>query len=299
MKHYMDIERLKEKYTSCFTVGENITITEKVDGANASIKYNPETDEIEAFSRKNKLDGMNTLRGFWNFVMTLDKNAIKNITENGRYIIFGEWLVNHTIHYPDEVFNNFYMFDMYDTETENYLPWKIVKKTADTLCLKTVPLFYEGKFESWEKVQEYVGRTELNAEPSGEGIVIKSQDRLSDENNRIPIYVKIVAEKFSEVHKSKPHVVDPEKLAKAQAELEKAATVVTPRRFEKIIQKMIDEEIIPAEFDEHDFGTISKTIPRLMYEDCVKEEPETVYAIENFGKLCAKLSMQYVREMVK
>jgi hypothetical protein len=62
---------------------------------------------------------------------------------------------------------------------------------------------------------------------------------------------------------------------------------------------MIDEEIIPAEFDEHDFGTISKTIPRLMYEDCVKEEPETVYAIENFGKLCAKLSMQYVREMVK
>lgn len=299
MKHYMDIERLKEKYTSCFTVGENITITEKVDGANASIKYNPETDELEAFSRKNKLDGMNTLRGFWNFVMTLDKNAIKNITENGRYIIFGEWLVNHTIHYPDEVFNNFYMFDMYDTETENYLPWKIVKKTADTLCLKTVPLFYEGKFESWEKVQEYVGRTELNAEPSGEGVVIKSQDRLSDENNRIPIYVKIVAEKFSEVHKSKPHVVDPEKLAKAQAELEKAATVVTPRRVEKIIQKMIDEEIIPAEFDEHDFGTISKTIPRLMYKDCVKEEPETVYAIENFGKLCAKLSMQYVREMVK
>lgn len=299
MKHYMDIERLKEKYTSCFTVGENITITEKVDGANASIKYNPETDELEAFSRKNKLDGMNTLRGFWNFVMTLDKNAIKDITENGRYIIFGEWLVNHTIRYPDEVFNNFYMFDMYDTETENYLPWKIVKKTADALGLKTVPLFYDGKFESWEKVQEYVGKTELNAEPSGEGIVIKSQDRLSDKNNRIPIYVKIVAEKFSEVHKSKPHVVDPEKLAKAQAELEKAATVVTPRRVEKIIQKMIDEEIIPAEFDEHDFGTISKTIPRLMYEDCVKEEPETVYAIENFGKLCAKLSMQYVREMVK
>jgi hypothetical protein len=295
----MDIERLKEKYTSCFTVGENITITEKVDGANASIKYNPETDELEAFSRKNKLDGMNTLRGFWNFVMTLDKNAIKDVTENGRYIIFGEWLVNHTIHYPDEVFNNFYMFDMYDTETENYLPWKIVKETADTLGLKTVPLFFDGKFESWEKVHEYVGRTELNAEPSGEGIVIKSQDRLSDKNNRIPIYVKIVAEKFSEVHKSKPHVVDPEKLAKAQAELEKASTVVTPRRVEKIIQKMIDEEIIPAEFDEHDFGTISKTIPRLMYEDCVKEEPETVYAIENFGKLCAKLSMQYVREMVK
>ena len=299
MKHYMDIERLKDKYASCFTPGENITITEKVDGANASIKYNPETDELEAFSRKNKLDGMNTLRGFWNFVMTLDKDSIKDATDDGRYIIFGEFLVKHTISYPEEVFNNFYVFDMYDTETQNYLPWKIVKETADKLGLKTVPIFFEGKFESWEKVQEYVGKTELHAEPSGEGIVIKSQDRLSDENNRIPIYVKIVAEKFSEVHKSKPHTVDPEKMAKAQAEMEKVSTIVTQRRVEKMLQKLVDENVIPAEYDEHDFSTIAKNIPRLIYDDCVKEEPETVYAIENFGKYCSKVAMQIVRDMVK
>ena len=37
MKKYVDIERLKDKYAPAFKTGEHITITEKIDGANASI----------------------------------------------------------------------------------------------------------------------------------------------------------------------------------------------------------------------------------------------------------------------
>ena len=39
MKKYRDIERLKEKYFDLFTSGERISITEKIDGANAAIRY--------------------------------------------------------------------------------------------------------------------------------------------------------------------------------------------------------------------------------------------------------------------
>ena len=64
-----------------------------------------------------------------------------------------------------------------------------------------------------------------------------------------------------------------------------AATIVTKRRAEKLLQKMVEDQIIPENWDEHDMGTIAKNINRLMYNDCKKEEPETVMAIENFGKI--------------
>ena len=62
MKKYRDIERLKEKYFDLFTLGEQISITEKIDGANAAIRYDSETDSIVAQSRNNILNISNTLR---------------------------------------------------------------------------------------------------------------------------------------------------------------------------------------------------------------------------------------------
>jgi hypothetical protein len=46
-------------------------------------------------------------------------------------------------------------------------------------------------------------------------------------------------------------------------------------------------------------GQIAKILPKACYEDCVKEEPEIVNSIENFGKLCANVSMKLAREMIK
>ena len=46
-------------------------------------------------------------------------------------------------------------------------------------------------------------------------------------------------------------------------------------------------------------GAIAKVLPKMMYEDCRKEEPEVVTACENFGKICGSLTMGYVRDMLK
>jgi hypothetical protein len=300
MKKYMDIERLKDKYISAFIEGEHITITEKIDGANASIRYNPETDEVQCFSRRNELSPSLTLEGFWNYVQTLDKDIIKCATDNGRYIIFGEWLVKHSIRYPESKMKKFYMFDLYDTETEEYTKWEQVKKVAEFVGLTTVPIFYDGKFTTWDDVYSYLGKSEMCGEPSGEGIVVKSQDRLDNKNSRTPCYVKIVTKEFSEVHKSKPHKeIDPEKVAQEQEMLELVATVVTPRRVEKTIQKFIEDELIPKDWDEHNLADLSKILPKAVCQDCVKEEKETVIKVEKFGKYCAKLCMQYARDMIK
>ena len=307
-KKYVDIERLKLKYESAFKIGEEITISEKVDGSNAAFSYDVETDSVVAFSRRQPLNEMNTLNGFWEWTQRLDKNAIMIATQGGRLVIFGEWLTKHTIKYPDNRYKNFYMFDVWDTVTEQYLPFedvnaiyaglsKAIEKNEEVIYL--APIFYTGPFKGWEHVYSFLGQSQLDAAPCGEGVVIKSQDRLDNKFSGTPAYVKIVTEKFSEVHKDHRKPVDPEELKKKEALRNYAATIVTKRRAEKLLQKMVEDQIIPENWDEHDMGTIAKNINRLMYNDCKKEEPETVMAIENFGKLCSGITMEHVRTILK
>lgn len=298
-KKYLDIERLKEKYMSAFNKGEHIVIQEKLDGANSAICYDAETGSLVAFSRRNELNQNNTLQGFYDFVQTLDASIV-SAALTSRYILFGEWLVKHTIRYPEDKMKQFYVFDVYDTETEQYMPWDFTKQIAEFIGLKTVPLFYDGPFISWEHIYSFVGKTEMGGEPTGEGVVIKSQDRLDNKFSGTPEYVKIVAKEFSEVHQSKPQKeIDPEKLAAKQAAEDLAATIVTARRVEKSIQKLVEDGIVPEDWDEKSLGVIAKHLPRAVYNDCVKEEPETVAQIENFGKICGSLTMKLAREAVK
>ena len=306
-KKYMNIERLKINYENCFDIGEEITISEKIDGSNASFSYDPETDSILAFSRRQPLNEINTLNGFWEWTQRLDKQAIIIATQGGRLVIFGEWLTKHSVSYPENRMKNFYMFDVWDTETEEYLPFedvsaiyaglsKAIEKNQEVIYM--APIFYQGPFNNWKEVYSFVGKTELEAAPCGEGIVVKSQERLKDNNSRRPIYLKIVSEQFAEVKKTKKPL-DPEELKKKEALRNYASTVVTYRRAEKIIQKMIEDNIIPEDWDEKDMGVIAKNIGKLMYADCLKEEEDTVKAIENFGKICNGLTMEYVRKMLK
>ena len=297
MKKYVDIERLKDKFAGAFKVGEHITITEKIDGANASIAVG-EGGKLIAFSRRNELTPESNLQGFYEYVQSLDPTMISCVL-GSRYIFFGEWLVKHTIEYPQEKMKQFYVFDVWDTEIEQYIPWERTKQMAEFCGLKMVPVFYDGPFTFWEHVYSFVGKTEMGGEPTGEGVVIKSQDRLDNKFSGTPAYVKIVAKEFSEVHQSKPQKdIDPAKIAARQAAEALAETIVTQRRITKGLEKFIEDTIIPADWDEHDMSTIARNLPRAIYNDCLKEEPEVVSQIENFGKICGTLTMKHVRNIL-
>ena len=296
MRKYVDIERLKDKYATAFRAGEHITITEKIDGANASI-YVDEDGALIACSRRNELNPQNNLQGFYEFVQSLDIDIVAAALGR-QYILYGEWLVRHSISYPQERMKQFYVFDVFNTETEQYMPWEFTKQIAEFIGLKTVPLFYDGVFTSWEDIYDLVGRTQMDAEPCGEGIVIKSQDRLDNKYSGTPAYVKIVATEFSEVHQSKPHNVDPEKLAAKQEAEKLAVTIVTKRRITKWLEKFIEDNLIPSDWDEHNMTIIARNLPKAIYNDCLKEESEIVTKIENFGKLCGNLTMKHVRDIL-
>ena len=303
-KHYVDIERFKAKYDEAISVGDLIHVSEKLDGANASFTYDPETGTVKAFSRKNELSADNTLRGFYNFVKTLSVEVIRLMTNNGKLVFFGEWLCPHSVKYPDEAYYHFYLYDIWDTETET---WYTQDEVLIVFCkLVTCGIdicqpkcFYYGEFKSWDELYKLVGKTAIGATPCGEGIVIKNQSVLDQKNRRLPTYIKIVSEKFAEVHKNKPKTVDPEVLKQREASRQLAATIVTEQRVQKFLNKFVDEGILPEDWDEHNFGTIAKTLPREIYNDCIKEEPETVSQIEDFGKICGKLSMELARSLMK
>lgn len=308
MKKYLDIERCKQKYAETFNVGENIVIQEKIDGSNASIRYDEESGTLKAFSRRLELNSENTLNGFWDYVQSLNTIAFKEVL-GSRYIVFGEWMgAKHAIKYPEDVYGKFWMFDVWDTQTEQYLPYEETRAFYGRLIacgnkgkkFNFVPVFYIGKFESWEKAMELVGKTEVGAEPSGEGIVIKRQDYLDSKSSRLPFYVKIVSEQFSEVHKSKKQkAIDPAAIAKKEANVALATTIVTQQRVQKMLYKFIEDGLLPQDWDEHNLKDISKILPNAIYRDCVKEESETVQQIEDFGKVAAKLSMSIVRDLIK
>jgi len=296
-KKYVNINRLKDKYAEGFKKDENITISEKIDGANASIQV--KNGIVIARSRRNELTPTNNLQGFYEYVQKMNFELIKQVLGSD-IILFGEWLVKHTINYPQDKFKNFYVFDSYSISQNTYLPWEKTKEIAEKLNLNTVPIFYIGPFKDWDHVYSFVGKTEMNAEPTGEGIVIKSQDRLNKaDDGRTPSYVKIVCEKFSEVHHSKTQKpIDPEKIAEKQRLEEMAKTIVTDRRVEKILQKFVEDGKIPEDWDEHNMRDIARNLPSAVYEDCVKEEEEVVKQIEGFGKICNSITMYIVRNML-
>ena len=297
-KKFMDIERIKESNTSGFNKGDHIVIQEKIDGANAAIRYDSKTDEIVAQSRKNILGVDNNLRGFYEWSQTLDKELVKSVLGDN-LIAFAEWLCPHTIKYPIDKYNHAYFYDVFDTSTGQYLPQSTVEATIDLLNLDYVPVFYDGEFISWEHCMNFVGRTDLGGE-MGEGIVIKNQTRLNNPNTRSPFYLKIVGEKFTETKRQKHvKVVDPEKLKSMEENKALAETIVTEARVAKLLNKFVDEGILPEDWGAKEMPIVAKNLTKAVYEDCVKEEPDIVKQIGNFGKVANGIAMQIARNIME
>lgn len=296
MKHYIDIQAIIEKDTElkqsnarAFEVGDIIQITEKVDGSNASVQK--ENGNLLAFSRKQPLDEFNNLDGFFQYVQTLNPADFDE-----RYIVFGEWLRKNKIIYNEENMHKWYVFDIFDAVDEKWMTQDFVRKFCADHNLTYVNVLYEGEFISWEHC-----RTFMNSPHYGErqeGIVVKNQTKINDPNTRTPFYLKIVNDSFKETMKERPQKsqeqLDEEARLRALAE-----TIVTERRVEKAIFRLRDDGVFPDKFAPEDMKMVARNLPKAVYDDCVKEEKETVDAIgASFGKLCGSITMNYARKII-
>lgn len=294
-KKYMYIKRLQTRIVGNFEPGDHIVVQEKIDGANFSIRYDEDRDEVISFSRNNILTFDNNLRGAWQWVQKLNKDKVREVLGTN-LILFGEWLVPHKVPYLDDKYKNAYFYDVYNIELETYLDQNKVKEIVSRLDLIYVPVFYDGPFISWKHLNEFVGRTDLGGE-YGEGVVVKNITKLGDSRNRVDFYTKIVGEKFLE--KARISQADKSKMDERTRLQEIVKTVVTEARVSKLVYKMIDNGIIPENWDETNMSTIARNIGKDVYYDCVKEEPDVVEEVgELFGKLASGIAMSIVRIML-
>lgn len=315
-KHFIDIQaireedtELRERNTKAFCEGDTIQITEKFDGSNACIAYDPETDKLVAFSRKQELDCSNTLGGFWNFVQGLSEEVFKKLKAHPEYRLFGEWSNKNKIVYADTgKTKHWYMYDIYDADKEKWLTQETVKTFAADCGFEYIHELYYGPFVSWEHCKGFMNSPAYGEKQ--EGIVVKNQTRLQSflsgditlsdsERERNPAYLKIVNDSFKERMKTHEKFIDPEK-ENAKAEAQKMMeSICTRSRIEKELYKMRDEGILPEKISNQDFATIAKNLPRRIFEDLMKEEKELVIACGEYaGKACSSITMKIARDIV-
>ena len=292
-------DAVRPKNTGAFEPGDIIQITTKIDGANASIAWDETTGKLEIFSRTNLLDAPGSLRGFYDYI----KTEVEPKTDWSQWfdlVFFGEWCVSHTVQYNKDWYNKWRIYDIWDKSVGSYLPQTTVKNICKRFGLEYIEELYYGPFISWDHCRSFIGKSTAYG-PSQEGVVIKNQTKLLVEKPDGPIYIKIVDEKFKEAqHSNKgPKVVDPAKEAEKQKAAELASTIVTEARVRKLILKLVDEGKLPAELQPKDMGAVMKLLPKMCFDDCLKEEPETVKQLgEHAGKVIAAETAKQARKIV-
>ncbi len=292
IKHYTNIKVLDENIYSRFKPGDQIVIQEKIDGANFSIRYDSETDTVRGFSRRYELSPEMGMKRALKFVQSVDKELYRSVLGDN-LIVFLEWLEPHIVNYPKERYRKPYCFDVYDIDQKKYIKQVDSMKIAEQLGVEYVPTFYTGPFISWDHVKSFVGKTSLGGE-SGEGVVVKNQTNTVGFYSKSNNYTKIVGKAFAE--KQYVKLVDEEKLAAQEKAEALTRSIVTEARVKKLLCKMVDEGYLREDWDSSDITSIHKQLPREIYHDCVKEEPEIV---KEAGKLFGGYANRISKEILE
>lgn len=254
-RRYEKVHRLEKDECEGLLSGE-VYIFEKLDGANASVWLDSDS-RLCIGSRNNVVARGDAIRDeFRGLVPCVQSNVpICNLlTAHPNLRLFGEWLVKHTINYPKEHMNKFYVFDVYDEYTDSYLPFQDYShylEECGVLFLKPLANVTE---DYKAIIDKYLGYSDYNASPSGEGLVIKNYNFTNKFGRQV--YGKIVTKDFREVHS-----VTWPTAPKEDVESRIVSKYITEARVRKIAEK-------------HDLREM-KDIPKLfgmVYNDLITED---------------------------
>lgn len=293
-------DAIRPKNTGAFEPGDIIQITTKIDGANASIAWDETTGKLEIFSRTNMLTSPGSLRGFYDYIKTNVEPKL-DLSKNPDLVIFGEWCVGHSIKtYDKSWYNKWRVYDIWNKKLDRYMTQDIVASFCSEYGLEYIEQLYEGPFISWDHCRSFLHASKAYG-PDQEGIVVKNQDKLMSKDRNAPAYIKIVNDKFIEhMHSKKEKTsADLVKEVEKQKAAELVVNIVTEARVKKAIFKLIDEGQLPIELQPTDMGKVMKLLPRLVFDDCVKEENEIVKQLGEYaGKFISTEVAKLARKIV-
>lgn len=258
---YMHVERLGTDEVEGLLDG-TVYVFPKIDGTNGVIWY--EDGIVKAGSRNRELTLDKDNAGFYNWVQSQD-NIKDFLNTHPNLVLYGEWLVPHTIKtYREDSWRKFYVFDV-GVRTDNVirlLPYSEYKDELTTFNLEFLPPLVIIKNPTIEKIKEYAeGNFYLMTDGNiGEGVVRKNYDFYNKYGRQT--WGKLVRTEFKEKH-----------FKNGGTPVIELLTVEDKIVSEYVTQTLVDKEYEKIRVSEN--GWQSKFIPRLLnivYYTLITEE---------------------------
>ena len=243
-KSYQHIEKLGSTEVEGILNG-TCYLSYKIDGTNGVIYLSDDLKELKFGSRKKELSKDLDNANFLNTItsnINIYNDLFNYLSNHPSYIIYGEWLVPHTIkRYQSDSWNKFYIFDIYDTTNQTYINYDIYSKELDNYKnINYIPIITKINNPKVEDIKDLLNQTGsyLITEGLGEGIVIKNYDYVN-KYNRIT-WAKLLTEDFQN---TKKHVRIKNIQDKENSETEyKIISLMTVEHINKEYSKLIESK---------------------------------------------------------
>lgn len=187
-------------------------ITAKLDGTNALVWFDDKEQTVCAGSRKRQLTLEDDNAGFYKWVHSDNEEAklLRHFVEvHDELIVYGEFgcgKVAHIKDYNEGTKDQFWIFDVYNVETEQYVPDTIWRELLEAYDLTPwcIPILATIENPTEDQLMELAKNNKFlldHANHAGEGIVIRNPDF----RNRWGHYeiAKIVLDEYIQEQKSK------------------------------------------------------------------------------------------------
>jgi hypothetical protein len=272
-REYIHIEKFGNTEVEGIELGTTYVFP-KIDGTNASTYFVNGTDVyIGAASRKRSLSLDSDNAGFCAFVYNNNKlTAFHEKHQNLR--LYGEWLVPHTLKtYREDAWRRFYIFDVYNDDTEQYLTYEAYQPLLEEFgldYLAPIAIIKNGSSDQFFKCLEQNNFLIKDGEGQGEGIVLKNYDFFNRYSRQV--WAKFITSEFKMAHHK---AMGAPEIGTEPVELKIANEYITEHFVGKVVAKITVEH----------GGWTSKWIPRLLetvFYDLIKEEMyEIIKAYKN------------------
>lgn len=215
-RSYTHLEKLDKDVVKDILHCNHIIIQVKLDGSNACV-WDAGDGTVACGSRKRNLSATSDNGGFYNYINTStdpEVGFLRNFCkDHPDYIVYGEFLgvpgqkLLGTI--KDYVESGFFIFDVFDASTGEYLPYATWSKFFEDNYHRVVPLIADLDHIHCDitietLIDAYADKTNFNMPDGmrGEGLVIKAEPSYRDIYGNIQIG-KIVLDEFHARKKQK------------------------------------------------------------------------------------------------
>ena len=292
-KKYQHIEKLGTTEVEGILDGQ-VLLFYKIDGTNSCIFL--KDDNTLGFGSRTRELTLDKDNGGFYASMLFNKDEynkyLKYFQANPNHIIYGEWLIPHTIkRYKADAWEKLYVFDIFDVENNIYIPYEMYKDILDKYNINYIPAIATLTNPTLEDIKKELDNTGnyLIDNGLGEGIVIKNYN-YRNKYGRIT-WAKILTEDFYKTKKelkNKNHINNEE----VPIEFNIVKSFITPEFIQKEFSKFKEDK---GEFtSKHIFEFLNRT-----FIEFYKDNWELILKKFKFPTINFKVLKRLVEDEIK